>query len=283
MRLRIIAFVVVLASTSQARGGEPRWRYSASGHADSQQFVSRVSDAALARAPVWSQEVERPPLSPRRARRVACKQLQDSVQEARDWELREIGLVDTGDSLHWIYVVHFDRRYPDNVGVAEGVEFFDIVVLMDGISIRPEEIPSQIWPVPTPEVDYYAAGPPRPTYDEFFSRLRYPYHAAPEQQRRLERAARILRVGWTEPQVLKLLGPPDYKATWLHDVGRGRKRKTVVDEYWHYIYAMEAPSRPEEPGRLLIIGLSNRSKPRRVIQVDGNEIPGLKLQNVPKT
>ncbi len=137
--------------------------------------------------------------------------------------------------------------------------------------------------VPVPEIDYYASGPPRPRYEEFFSRIRYPYHTTAEQKQRIERAARILRVGWTEAQVLKLLGPPDYKATWLHDVGRGRRKKTVLDEYWHYIYAMKEPSRPDELGRLLIIGLTNRSKPRRVIQVDGNELPGLKPQNVPKT
>ncbi|MGI8570287.1 MAG: hypothetical protein ACR2KT_15175 [Methylocella sp.] len=163
------------------------------------------------------------------------------------------------------------------------MEFFDIVVLMDGTPIRPEEVPSRVGPLPAPEVDYYTAGPPHPTYKEFFAGVRYPYHAAPEQQRRIERAARILRVGWTEAQVLELLGPPDYKARWLHDVGQGRKKKTVVDEYWQYIYSMEEASRPEEPGRLLIIGLSNRSTPRMVIQVDGNDIPGLKPQNVPKT
>ena len=122
-----------------------------------------------------------------------------------------------------------------------------------------------------------------PSYADFFSRVHYPYHATPEQQRRIERAARILRVGWTEQQVLALLGPPDYKAGWVHDVGKGSKKKTVVDEYWHYVHSMEQQSSPDQPGRLLIIGFSNGSTPRRVIQVDGNEILGLKRQNVPKT
>ena len=135
--------------------------------------------------------------------------------------------------------------------------------------------------VPVSEVDPYVAGPPRPTFDEFFSRIRYPYRAAPEQQRRIERAARALRVGLTEPQVLKLLGPPDYKAKWVHDVARGGRYKTVLDEYWHYIYSMDEPPRHDAPARGLIIGLSNGSKPRRVIQVDGVGIPGLKRQNVP--
>jgi len=128
-----------------------------------------------------------------------------------------------------------------------------------------------------------SASSPRPSYDDFFSRVRYPYHAVPEQKRRIERAARILRVGWTEQQVLTLLGPPDYKAGWLHEVGKGSKKKTVVDEYWHYVHSMEQQASPDQPGRLLIIGFSNSAIPRLVIQVDGNEIPGLKPQNVPKT
>ena len=136
--------------------------------------------------------------------------------------------------------------------------------------------------VPVPAVDHYSAGPPRPTYDEFFSRITYPYRAAPEQRSRIERAARVVRLGWTESQILKLLGPPDYKAKWLHDVGRGRRKRAVLDEYWHHIHSMEEPSSPAAPGRLLIIGLSNGSKPRRVIQVDGVDIPGLKPQGVPE-
>ncbi len=136
--------------------------------------------------------------------------------------------------------------------------------------------------VPIPEIDYYVAGLPRPTYEEFFSRITYPYRATPERQARIERAARAMRLGWTEPQVRKLLGPPDYKAKWLHDVGRGKRKKTVLDEYWHYIHSMDQPSRYDAPGRLLVIGLSNRSKPRRVIQVDGVDIPGLKAQGVPE-
>jgi hypothetical protein len=128
-------------------------------------------------------------------------------------------------------------------------------------------------PLPVPSL--------HPSYDDFFSRLRYPYHAAAEQQRRIERAARILRVGWTEQQVLTLLGPPDYKGSWLHDVGKAGKTRTTLDEYWHYVYSMEQKSSYDHPGRILVIGLSNGSKPRRVIQVDG-DVPGLKPQNVPK-
>jgi hypothetical protein len=142
----------------------------------------------------------------------------------------------------------------------------------------PQPLPT----VPVPEVDYYAAGPPRPTHEEFLSRVRYPYRASDQQQRRIERAARKVRIGWSEQQVLEVLGPPDYKAPWVHDIGRGRSKKTVLDEVWHWVHTMEKPQRYDEPGRILIISLDNRSKPRRVIHVDGVGIPNLKRRNAPE-
>lgn len=163
------------------------------------------------------------------------------------------------------------------------VRVFIVLLLLSGPALAQTSAVSPLPSAPVPKADDYSAGPPRPTYEEFFSRIRYPYHATPEQQRRIERTARLVRLGWTEARLVKLLGPPDYKAQWFHNVGRGHTKETVLDEYWHYIYSMDGPSRPEEPGRLLVIGLSNRSKPRRVIQVDGNEIPGLKRLGVPKS
>jgi hypothetical protein len=123
-------------------------------------------------------------------------------------------------------------------------------------------------PMPTPEIDYYAAGPPHPTYDEFFSAITYPYRASTDRQRRIEHAARIIRVGYTEPQILRLLGQPDYKIPAYHHP-RGR---FVVDERWHYVHTMEQPPRSGRPGKMLIILLSNRSNPRGVIVVDKFEL-----------
>ena len=134
-----LVITVSLVFIAYAHGKEPSWRYSATGQADRKQFTSKVTDAALAKAPAWSKGSERPPLSPGRARELAYKQLQESVHDAKQWKLHEIGLVDTGDHVHWIYVAHFMRRYPDTVAVF-GAEFFDIVVLMDGTPIKPELI-----------------------------------------------------------------------------------------------------------------------------------------------
>ena len=121
-------------------------------------------------------------------------------------------------------------------------------------------------PMPTPEIDYYAAGPPHPTRDDFFSHITYPYHASADRQRRIEHAARVIRVGYTESQILDLLGQPDYKAPAYHFISP--PQRFVADEVWHYVHTIEQPPRYDRPGKMLLVMLSNRSKPRRVIRVD---------------
>ena len=126
--------------------------------------------------------------------------------------------------------------------------------------------PTSPRPVPTPEIDYYAAGPPHPTFDEFFSRVRYPYHAPADRQRRIEHAARVIQTGYTERQILHLLGQPDYKAPAYHFTQP--PERFVADEVWHYVHTIKQPPRYDRPGKMLLIMLSNRSKPRRVIEID---------------
>jgi len=120
--------------------------------------------------------------------------------------------------------------------------------------------------MPTPEIDYYAAAPPHPTRDEFFSHLTYPYHATADRQRRIEDAARVIQTGKTELQILDLLGQPDYKAPAYHFIDS--PQRFVADEVWHYVHTIEQPPRYDRPGKMLLIMLSNRSKPRRVIEID---------------
>ena len=121
-------------------------------------------------------------------------------------------------------------------------------------------------PMPTPEIDYYAASPPHPTHDEFFSHITYPYRASAERQSRIEHAARVIRIGCTEPQLLQLLGQPDYKIPTYHFIYP--PQRFVADEAWLYVHTIEQPSRVQWAGKALRVLLSNRSKPRKVIVVD---------------
>jgi|SRR5437016_14326055 hypothetical protein len=135
--MRGVIIIALVAFGSAALAEEPSSRYSAVSQADRKQFASRVTDEALAKAPIWSADAGAPPLAPRRAQEIAFKQLSQSVEDPKQWDLHEIGLVDTGDHLHWIYVVHYTRHYPEDMAVFGG-EYFDIVVLMDGTSVKPE-------------------------------------------------------------------------------------------------------------------------------------------------
>src|SRR5262249_6400772 len=136
--MRRLVILGLLALATAESGDEPGFRYSAISQADRKQFASKVTDGALAKAPAWSPDAGgAPPLTPGRAQQIAFKQLSQSVNDPKQWDLHEIGLVDTGDHLHWIYVVHYMRHYPADMAVFGG-EFFDIVVLMDGTSIKPE-------------------------------------------------------------------------------------------------------------------------------------------------
>ncbi|MDQ2868923.1 MAG: hypothetical protein M3R59_11040 [Verrucomicrobiota bacterium] len=135
--MRSLVIFGLLALAAVTSGDEPGFRYSAISGADRTQFASRVTDEALAKAPVWSPDAGAPPLTPRGAQQIAFRQLSQSVKDPKQWDLQEIGLVDTGDHLHWIYVVHYMRHYPDDMAVF-GADLFNIVVLMDGTSIKPE-------------------------------------------------------------------------------------------------------------------------------------------------
>jgi len=135
--MRSIGIFALLALAAVTWADEPVFRYSVISQADRKQFSSKVTDEALAKAPVWSPDASAPPLTPGRAQQIAFKQLSQAVTDPKQWDLHEIGLVDTGDHFHWIYVVHYTRHYPADMAVFGG-EFFDIVVLMDGTSIKPE-------------------------------------------------------------------------------------------------------------------------------------------------
>lgn len=135
--MRSFVVLALLALAAATRADDRDFRYSAISQADRKQFASRVTDEALAKAPVWSPDASAPPLTPGRAQQIAFKQLSQSVTDPKQWDLHEIGLVDIGDHFHWIYVVHYTRHYPADMAVFGG-EFFDICVLLDGISIKPE-------------------------------------------------------------------------------------------------------------------------------------------------
>ena len=136
--LRTIVALLVLAAV-QAYGEEEDYLVVGHGKSGQTQFESHVTREALTKTPVWSATAEAPPVSPRRAQQLAHKQIEALGFPIRDWDLRDIDLKRYDDQLHWYYVVHFLRHYPEDVAIT-GADFFDIVVLMDGTSVKPQEM-----------------------------------------------------------------------------------------------------------------------------------------------
>jgi len=104
---------------------------------------------------------------------------------------------------------------------------------------------------------------PHPTIDDFRATIGYPYHAPPARAARIERAARDIRKGMTEAEVLRIAGPPDYKAPWVYHTLRG--------EVWYYVHTWEHSIEPGYHGKMVTIRLDGRVRPRIVFSVDATD------------
>ncbi len=105
----------------------------------------------------------------------------------------------------------------------------------------------------------------RPTIDDFRAHITYPYHASPERTAQLERAARTLRKGMTEAEVLRIAGAADYKARWFYPPD------TLRGEVWHYVHTWDRPIEPDYHGKMLTVTLDERGRPRILLDFDATD------------
>jgi hypothetical protein len=104
--------------------------------AEGKVFHSTVSREQLLKTPVWRIEDDHPPLSPRAAERAAKKEFEKWIKNTTQWTENHItldNLDDTGDKIHWVYLVHY-RRFANRV---EDVQYFTVIALMDGTVVEP--------------------------------------------------------------------------------------------------------------------------------------------------
>jgi hypothetical protein len=101
-------------------------------------FDFEVTREQLLKAPLWGVDQETPPLSPRRAERLAITKFHQLVYDTKGWELKRISLEDMGDGIHWIYIVDYKAPTQDLGGSLIGGGEFLVVVLMDGTVIEPK-------------------------------------------------------------------------------------------------------------------------------------------------
>ena len=150
--MHILAFLVLLmlafrlpAADSPAPMMDGAWSIGSELlNPDSVQFMSRVTREQLARTPVWKEDSEFPPLSPRKAQDLAQAMLRKVAGE-RHWAQPDIYLKpfdvtsDDGDhrEVRWLYVFHFGLLSNTDNNQAGS---FNIIVLMDGTVMEPRPV-----------------------------------------------------------------------------------------------------------------------------------------------
>jgi hypothetical protein len=133
--MRLFAIVVLLVFGGSAFAGQFHG-YSASGKMDDKHYEFTVTDADIARTPVWAASADFPPLSARKAQDIARREMQKLLGGGKQpWELRETTIANMGDGMHFVYVIQFE---PLNDGQGCTMcDFMRILVLMDGTVPKP--------------------------------------------------------------------------------------------------------------------------------------------------
>jgi hypothetical protein len=131
---RALSMFLLLAMVTHARcrGIE----MSVGGRADGKDFWFHVSAEVVKKTPAWMPTSSCPPLEPRQAIEIATKQLHGLVKNPSLWAFSQFALFHFSAD-HWVYIVEFDRHYPENVAVSFG-DWFAIPVLMSGSTIEPK-------------------------------------------------------------------------------------------------------------------------------------------------
>ncbi len=133
--MRALAIVMLLGFGGSAFAGQFEG-YSSSGKMDEKHYEFKVSQADIARTPVWAPGADFPPLSARKAQDIARREMQELLGGGKQpWELRETTIVAMGDGMHFVYVIQFE---PPSDGQGYTMcDFMRILVLMDGTVPKP--------------------------------------------------------------------------------------------------------------------------------------------------
>ena len=96
-----------------------------------------VTDAEMAKTPVWREQDDDPPLAARKALRLARTRLAELVTDSKDWTLDALSLCEWHDGRHWYYLARFQAPLP--AGGLNGMPVsMRIPVLMSGEVVKPQ-------------------------------------------------------------------------------------------------------------------------------------------------
>jgi hypothetical protein len=133
MRLFFVAAIAVALSAPVVRAELTVFSY-----AFSKQYSVTVSSDALENSPSWKDDAENPPLSAKKAIKLATEMKDSLVKDSKDfkWSLESTSLRPaSGDKWYWL--VSYEARFQGagSTGVPHNLR---LIVLMDGKVIKPE-------------------------------------------------------------------------------------------------------------------------------------------------
>lgn len=113
-----------------------------SGHIRLDKYEAIVAESALVGVPVWSEEQNHPPLSPRAAMRAAEKYYATNFATNGPCLLNRVALEPVGTTGQWLYIVELSILSRE--GIALGPQLpLRIVVLLDGRVVGLRKLPGK--------------------------------------------------------------------------------------------------------------------------------------------
>ncbi len=145
VRKAVFLLLLMVVSSSPICAERPDYIYSVT---EDNELLAVVRDQDLVNSPAWDDSAENPPVSAKRAVKLASA-VKDSLVsdlERWEWELESTALKKHGDKWYWIvrYQAHLKdgharttkRKWDAPKNIAP---FLDVPVLMDGTAIKPHD------------------------------------------------------------------------------------------------------------------------------------------------
>jgi len=139
MKQLIANLVFFLAFGSQCARSAEQAVFQTVNHLGQTAYRSLVLEIDLVNTPKWVEGTDSPPLSPRQAEMAARSELTRTVRQFDHWELVKFCLRRVGNPENWIYIVEM-KPVVQNARASGQVDSIEIVVLLDGRAIRPNEV-----------------------------------------------------------------------------------------------------------------------------------------------
>jgi hypothetical protein len=128
----LAAAVAVVFLASAARAEITLWSY-----AFAKKYTVTIIDEALKKSPAWENDAENPPLSAKKAIKLANEIKDSLVKDSKDfkWKLRSASLEPAGEDK-WYWLINYEAQFQ---GFSSGIpNHLRLVVLMDGTVVKPE-------------------------------------------------------------------------------------------------------------------------------------------------